>query len=356
MADPALEKDRDTPGFKVLIGGAELPAEIALDVLEVEVSHAVEGADVFTVAFNNWSSEDQEFKYFDSDLLRPGAEVEVRAGYVDDLETLIEGEVTALEPEFHVDGMPTLKVRGYDRLHRFRRGRRTRTFVDVKDSDVAARVARELGLRPEVEDTEVVHEYVLQDNRSDIDFLLERARRIRYELIIRDGTLFFRAQANDEAEVVTLRYGFTLQSFYPCLNTLRQVSRVVVRGWDPKTKEPISAEAGRGDETTTMGGAELGVTATEQAFFETTSTLVHEPVFSTGEAAQIARGKFNDLTLEYVTGEALAIGEPRLRAGSVVELDGLGARFSGNYYVTTSCHRVSPDGYTTRFQVERNAA
>ena len=41
----------------------------------------------------------------------------------------------------------TLIVTGYDRLHRFRRGRHTRSFINIRDSELAESMARELSLR-----------------------------------------------------------------------------------------------------------------------------------------------------------------------------------------------------------------
>src|SRR5918911_920165 len=99
MPEPALQKERDAPSFKVLVGGSELPDEAALDVLGVSGSDYVEGAGSVTVTFNNWNSRTQEFKYIDGDLLAEGAEVEVKVGFVDDQKSLMRGEVTALEPE-----------------------------------------------------------------------------------------------------------------------------------------------------------------------------------------------------------------------------------------------------------------
>jgi len=356
MADPALEMVRDSPGFKILIDGAELPEDALLDVLDVKVCDYVEGAHTFHVTFNNWDSDLQDYKWFEKDLLREGAGVEIRVGFVDSVEALLEGEITCLEPEFHETETPTLKVSGYDKLHRLRRGRKSRTFAGMKDSEIAEQIARDLNLTPRVEDSSVVHDYVFQYNQSDLDFLLERARRIRYELIIRDGTLLFRRAANDESGVLAVTYGQTLQSFYPRLSTLGQVSEFVVLGWDPKTKEPIEGRAGAGSETTKMGASRLGVTTAEQAFFATESFLVEKPTFSTGEARQIAEARFEDMSMRFITGEGEAIGDPGIRAGQVVELLGLGPRFSGLYYVTASEHRIDPEtGYTTRFSVERNA-
>jgi phage protein D len=355
MAEPAFEQTRDTPGFKVLVRGSELPAEAALDLMEVTVSDYVEGASLFTLTFNNWNGQQQEFKWLDDTLLNEGTPIEVRIGFVDHFESLIVGEVTALEPEFHDSEAPTLRLHGYDLLHRLRRGRKTRSFTNMKDSQIAEQVASNLNLRAQVEDTQVVHEYVLQDNLTDIDFLLQRARRIRYEVLVQDKTLLFRKAANDQGQVVELTYGQTLRAFYPRLNTLQQVSEVRVQGWDPKTKQTLVGRARQGDESTRMGGTQLGVSISEQAFFPTQRAIVDTPVFSTGEATQIAKGKFNDMTVEFITGEGVAVGNTALRAGRVITLQGLGQRFSGLYYLTSSTHVIDQAGYTTRFTVQRNA-
>lgn len=355
MADPALDQPRDAPHFKVLVGGSELPVETAVDIIEVKVSDYVEGAGTFTVTFNNWDSETQEFKWIDKDLLSEGREIEVKAGYVDDLKSLIKGEVTALEPEFPDDQAPVLKIQGYDRLHRFRRGRKTRSFVQMKDSDIATQIARDLGLGADADDTQVQHEYVLQSNQTDIDFLLERARRINFEVTVKDKTLHFRKAANDQSRVVLLQYGLTLQSFYPRLSTIGQVGEVVVKGWDALTKKPIEAKSQPGDEVSKMSGKKLGASISGEVFQKAERVIVDKPVYSTGEAQQMARGKFNEMTNDFVTGEGTSIGDAGIRAGSVVELQKLGERFSGLYYITSSTHTVGPGGYITRFTVARNA-
>ncbi|HEX8475979.1 MAG TPA: contractile injection system protein, VgrG/Pvc8 family [Pyrinomonadaceae bacterium] len=355
MSEPALEQDRDAPQFKVSVAGSELPVETAVDILEVRASDYVEGAGTFTVTFNNWDSDKQEFKWIDETLFSEGTEIEVKLGYVDLLSSIIKGEVTAIEPEFHDAEAPTLKIHGYDLLHRFRRGRKTRSFVNMKDSQIAEQVARDLNLRAEVDDTQITHEYVLQSNLTDIDFLLERARRINYEVAVKDKTLLFRKAANDKDKVVSLDFGLTLKSFYPRLNTIRQVSEVVVQGWNAMTKEAIVGTARKGDEATT-NGTKLGVAISEQAFSSAKTVMVDKPIFSEGEATQIAKGKFNEMADDYITGEGLSIGNTDIRAGAVVELKGLGTRFSGRYYITSSTHTVGRTGYLTRFTVSRNAA
>jgi uncharacterized protein len=356
MADPINDKERSIPDIKVLLDGVKVPLELDVDIIEATVCDHVTGASWFCVNFSIWDSDKQEFKYLDEGRFKEGSKLEIRLGYDEsEVVNLIKGEVTALEPEYGESESPTLRVEGYDSLHRFRRGKKTKSYLRQKDSDIARKIASDLKLSAVVEDTEIQHEYLLQNNLSDIDFLLERARRIRYELIIEDGQLIFRKAANNKDRAVTLELGLTLRSFYPRLSTMSQVSEVLVQGWDMKTKSAITGRARSGDVVSKMKGQQLGANITEDAFFATKDIIIDKPIFSEGEANQIARGKFNDMAVEFITGEGTAIGNSDIRAGKVIELVKLGQRFSGFYYVTSATHMIDQTGYNTKFTVERTS-
>ena len=62
-------------------------------------------------------------------------------------------------------------------------------FVDQKDSDIVKRIGEEAGLTVHATNSKVVHPYLLQAGRTDLDFLIERARRIQFELVMLDGEL-----------------------------------------------------------------------------------------------------------------------------------------------------------------------
>ena len=352
-----MVQENTTPESKILINDKEIPPELKVDVLEVVVCHYIEGPDTFDLTINMLNSEDQQFKWIDNDKFKPGNEIEIQMGYVDNFETMIVGEITALHPKYFNNEAPQLNVQGFDRLHRFRRGRKARSFLEMKDSQIAEQIARDMGLTSEVEDTEIVHIYILQNNLSDIDFLLERARRIRYEVVVQDQKLIFRKAANHLGKTVTLEYMRDLKYFYPRLSTVQQVSEVKVRGWNPATKEAILGVARSGDETTKMEGSEIGPDITESAFGKTTASIVNMPVDSQAEAEQIAKAKFNDIAIELISGEGEAVGNMAIRAGFTMELKGLGGQFSGLYYIKRSEHRLSPQiGYITKFEVIRNAS
>ncbi|WP_159393759.1 phage late control D family protein [Streptomyces sp. NRRL F-5755] len=289
-----------------------------------------------------------------AELFQEGNAVSIELGYVRDLQPMFDGEITSISPVFPETGTATVRVEGHTRLHWLRGSPRTRTFLDVTDSEIAEQIATDLGLTADVADTGTKHPYILQFNQTDLAFLTERARAIHFELTVRGRVLVLRRAGNDESRSHTLVWGQNLRGFTPTMNTLDQVGKVVVRGYDPATKKRISGESGAG--AAAMGGSRTGADVAARAFGrrrEETRTDV--PVASQEEADQLARALYEERALRFVTGTGSSIGLPGLRAGRTVELCGLGPQFSGLYYLTRSTHTIDRGGYRTTFSVKRNA-
>ncbi len=342
--------------FEVRIGGAALPAAAAADLTEVSVLEDVEAPSMFTLRLVNWDQEKIRVSWSDDKLFAEGGEVEVRMGYVGKLETLIAGEITGLEPEFDADRVPMLTVRGYDRGHRLLRGRKTRTFLDQSDSEIAAQVVREAGLSAKVKNTGVKRPYVAQHNQTDMEFLREIAGRNGYEVVVEAKDLHFRPHRNGERPTLKLARTADLLRFSPRLSTVALAGGVEVRGWDPKSKKAVVAKAKPGDELARMDGDATGPKVADQRFGPAVAASVERPVSAQAEAEAVARGRFREMGLSFVTGDGLCIGRTDLRAGRVADVDGLGKRFSGSYYVTSTVHSYAPGrGYRTAFRFRRNA-
>jgi hypothetical protein len=54
-----------------------------------------------------------------------------------------------------------------------------------------------------------------------------------------------------------------------------------------------------------------------------------------------------------LTGSGNTIGDPRIKAGSVLRLEGLGEQFGGLYRVTSAKHTIDGGGYHTSFNVRK---
>jgi phage protein D len=354
------------PTFEVALNGVRLAPEVAAAVTSVVVTHEPDSLDHFTLSVANEFPELPFTHGGNAGLFDEGNSVTIKLGYVDALEQVFDGEVTRVTPDFPEQETPTITIEGHSRLHWLRGATRTRTFQDVKDSDIASQIAGEAGLQADVEATTTTHPYVMQVNQSDFDFLLERARRIRYTLLVQGKTLVFRKPADGKPKTYTLIWGdpqrafepdqqtLPLLRFRPTLDATAPAATVTVRGQDPSTREAIVGTGTGGDEDDQSGTS--GAQVAKKAFTRPNDAAVVDlPVVSQAEADEIAKALFNHRTLRLVTGTGACIGMPAVRAGIVMELDGLGPRFGGAYLVTRSTHRLDDTGYQTSFSVRRGA-
>jgi phage protein D len=344
------------PSFGVKLNGQPLVADVSMWVANVMIEEDLELPAMFTLELISREEEHGTFGWADEDRLALGSSIELSMGYGDDREQLIIAEITALEPTFSTAGPPTLIVRGYDKRHRLNTTRRTRSFVDQKDSDIAAQIGSDVGLTVDATDSGVTHAYVLQADQTDLEFLQGRARRMRYELAMDGETLVFRPVANADSDVVTLTLDDDLFEFRPRMS-LVPLTGIQLRAWDPKEKQVITSSAKSGDEVSKMDGAQSSAAQADVVVGANVESVVRMPVMSQAEADQIALARFNNAALDFIRGDGRARGRTDIRAGRVIRLDDLGDRFSGQYYVTSAVHRYTRrEGYLTDFRAQRNAS
>jgi phage protein D len=206
-----------------------------------------------------------------------------------------------------------------------------------------------------VESTSVTYDHVLQNNQSNYDFLIERAKRIGYEVKYDydEDAVLFRASKESETASTTYEYNEGLTSFNIRLRTLIGGSTVEVRGWDTTEASDLSSEATSGDENSTMGGDDSGFdySSTVQ---DSSMVITDEFVYDSDDADAIAKGIYNLRLKEFMRGEGfLNKGDYTLRAGQTVEIDGISDTFNGTYYVVGTTHVINKSEYTTTFIVRK---
>jgi phage protein D len=340
----------DTTGLQsqvyVKVDGQDAPDDFVANLLEVSVESSLHLPDVATLVVN-----DPHGDWADDERLGPGKSIHIAAKVTNDPQRLFEGEVVELEPEY-VPGKQRLVLRAFDRMHRLSRGRHVRTFQNVTDGDLITRIAREVGLKASVGETAEVHAYVLQDNKTNLEFLRDRAATLGYLLYVRGETLHCELPDSD-AGPLELSWGKNLGEFHPRLTTVGQTESATVRGWDPATRQEIvgRAQKGRGAPRTRDG--RTGGTLAHGAFNMSAESLVTDrPVRSQAEADRLAQTILDRVASNFIQAEGVASGHPGLIAGASIRLSGLGSRFDGTYFVTGATHVYGhEEGYATHFFV-----
>ncbi len=338
----------DTPDLShvsIKIEGQLASPDVAEDLLEVVVDHSLHLPSMFTLRLLN-----HDMKWLRDETFREGKKVEIFYGERSRFK-LCHGKIAGLEPELDVE-YPMLVVRGYDLSHKLYRGRQRRSFSQVTDADLARRLAGEAGLRPgTIDSTSEVHEYVFQNNQTNAEFLLERARRLGYELWVEEDALHFR-RPQPNGQPVALAWGETLLSFRPRLSTVEQVGEVEVRGWDPKQKRGVIGRATRGQGAPQTGISQPGANIAAQAWGEAKLAIVDQFVRSPSEAEGVAQATLDELASVFVEADGTCTPNGDIVPGRQVQVDGVGSRFNGTYYVTQVIHEwTTGQGMITQFTV-----
>ena len=401
---PLATESRDAggfyvPRFEVKIEGAGLPRDVLRDVLSLSYHDSVSELDGFELVVTNWDAATRRFKYVGSEtakdldkndatalrykLFEPcNKEVTVNMGYRDGLRTMLTGSFTTMEPNFPSSGGPTLSVRGLNVLHQLRRKPYTWAWEKKKDSEIAKELStlsdeethnKRFPLPVEIDDKakdlEVQMPYIAQQNQTDIDFLFSRARERGYVMFImeqqklKNGTvrprrLYFGPSHGGKGVVLRdvvfeLEWGRALLEFKPTLTTANQVRSVTVRGWDRAAKKAI-------EEKVDLDDAELNRNRDLHRLLKSCDphddVVVNEPMFTKEAAKARARALLQERSKGLVKASATTVGLPDLRAGQLVSIVGVGARFSGTYFITDTTHSIGESGYTTQFNCQREVA
>ncbi len=328
--------------ISIKIEGTLVAEEVVGDLLSVVVDHSLHLPSVFSIRLYN-----RDMRWLENTTFREGKQVEISFG--EPPVKLLAGKIASLEPELDQTD-PALVVRGYDLSHRLYRGRHRRSFNNVTDSDLVRQLAQEGQLRlGTVESTSEVHEYVFQNNQTNAQFLMERARRIGFELWVDCDTLHFRRPAANAAPV-RLVWGENLRRFCPRLATAEQVNEVQVRGWDPRRKDAVVGRATRGQGEPRIGVDRPGSEIARQSWGEAKYAVVDQFICSPAQADNLAQATLDEMASAFVQADGVCDGNADVAPAKQVQIEGVGNRFSGTYYVTQVVHEWSKDfGLKTNF-------
>ena len=267
-----------------------------------------------------------------------------------DGENVFNGEIMEAVATVDRSGRSIVTIQALNRAYRLTLEKRTRTFDGRSDADIARQLALESGLQAETgTDVLIQHDHVYQQNQTDLEFLMERASRIGYDVFVDQTTLHFRRRRASLPTAIGCRpEAVLLHAFLVKLSSASSAVEVSVRGWDPVKKEPI------------IGKARQDVIALSAATSNTdprpTVDLGFVEALQTGATSYAAAaGTLSALTARNLSSEMRVEGSASLRAREAVILQGAGSAFDGEYYITQTSHRLGGlgDGWHTLLRLVR---
>jgi phage protein D len=341
-----------SPAFEVLVDTKNILRE-GVAITNISVDTTVEPkADSFSFTVTNaFDLVKRDFQWVDQ-YFALGKKVEIKMGYTDKLITIFNGIITKVNFSYPSDSNPTITVTGMDITFLMMIGNNSITWQKKKYSDVVKEIAAKYTSDMKVDDTAQVIDAISQNSKHDFEFLTNLAKDMNYDFFVVGKTLYFRKPLKDMAPVVTLTWGKNLRSFSTEMNLSSQVSKVVVRGWEPKTQKVIVATA---DKVFKLGSNSKTGSDIMKTLGADTTKYIQSNVSSMKEAQDQADAALNKRAMEFISGDGESIGIPEIRAGRYIKLPGVGEIFNEPLYLTSVVHKINASGYLTSFKVRGNA-
>ncbi|QRN93101.1 hypothetical protein JRI60_28275 [Archangium violaceum] len=292
-----------------------------------------------------------DLAFEDESIIRLGASISIYSGDEAAPREIFRGLITGLEASFEGANVPELLVLAEDALQRARLARRTKVYDDLSIDSLAREVAARLNMRPVISGFSGSIGTQVQLNESDLAFL----RRL---LSAHDGDLQVVGEELHVSPRKDVRRGVVELALYSQLHRARvivdlahQVTEVTATGWNALAGRRVSG-LGTG-ENLGPGSGRRGANVLRDTLGERSEHLGDVPATTDEEARAIATAAFDQRARRFVCVEGTAEGNPALRVGTHVSLQGMGRRYDNTYYVVRACHRYDlARGYETDFEAE----
>jgi uncharacterized protein involved in type VI secretion and phage assembly len=326
----------------VKIAGTDLP----LDAVErVEVRNFTGLPDMATIRI-----ADPEGKETSAPRFKIGDPVEIRLGKSADAAPapIFKGEIVASEVEFTTSSA-LISFRAYDQSHRLQRNRRSLTFQDQTTSDIVKKVLQAAGIQPgTIDATTTVHKFMQQSMETDLSFLKRLAAMDNCEVGVADGKGYLAQRRNGAGTTPVFKWRDNAVSFRPRMTSAQQHESVTVQSYDPQTKETFTATV---SEPTAVAPAAQDARKAGSSFGPSELLIADRVVTSAAEAKQLAQSALDSLAGGSFEAEGIMHGNPAVKAGGKLKIEGFQKPFDGEYECTSVTHIYGAGDYRTKFSI-----
>nr|BFF36455.1 VgrG-related protein [Tenacibaculum mesophilum] len=337
-------KSADLVTFKILIEGEELSKQY--EVKNITVSKEVNKIPTAQIILIDGEASQRDFKLSNEELLIPGKEIEITAGYHSDEETIFKGIVIKHNLRIRASSAQLI-VECKDEAVKMTVGRKSKYFYESTDSDIFEEIIGNYGLAKEVESTNYNHAELVQYNASDWDFVVSRAQANGKLCFVDDGTITIAKPNVSQSEIETVTFGGSLLDFDAEIDARHQVKKVAAYSWNHADQEVVEIEGK--DPNVSLNG-NLSVSDLNKTIGLESMELRHGGVVTDTELQDWADAKWLFQQLAKVRGRVKFQGIPSVKPNTILKLEGVGDRFNGNVYVTGVQHVISEGNWIVNAQ------
>jgi Rhs element Vgr protein len=350
MADSPNKTAKDLVSYKILSGGSQI--KDIYQVFRITVDYALNIIPTAIISLIDGDVAEKDFVAANSDDFIPGQEIEIQAGYDGDTQTIFKGIVVSMRISLDAEQGSVLEITCRDKAILMTSTRKNAYYSKVKDSDIISTlVGNHSGLTADVDATEFEHTELVQYDSTDWDFMMIRADVNGLVASLQQGKVSVKKPDSNSSPVLSLNYGLDIIEFEANLNAVQQTNGIEAYGWDATSQAIVNSS---GSEPSTPGignisgkkiGSDLGV----DKEMLITSAQVDKTLLKSWADARLMKTRLSSLT-----GSATFLGSSLVFPNSIIQIAGVGDRFSGQAFVSAVTHLIYEGKWTTeiRFGME----
>ncbi|ARS39418.1 hypothetical protein CA265_07025 [Sphingobacteriaceae bacterium GW460-11-11-14-LB5] len=321
--------------FSIKVNGQALSD--AVGILEIVVTNLVNAIPKARVVVMDGSAAAQNFELSNGTDFIPGAEIEIAAGYNGENEVIFSGLIISQTIKANESGSQ-MEIECRDKAVKLTAGRKNKIWENTSDADAITDLAGQNGITADIDGLDLQHKQLVQFNCSNWDFIVTRAELNSALIITEAGKLSIALPDAGQEITATYTYGSEIYDFEAQMDARTQYPQVITKNWNytsQEVKEETSTAKSLPQQGNISGDDLSGVLGWED------NSLYHSGNVAEQESAEWASAQLFRSRLNRLIGNFRVQGDHKLKPGIIVELLGIGERFSGKCWVTGVIHSYS---------------
>lgn len=316
-------------------------------VASILVSKEVNRISFAKLAVYDGDAAAQDFKVSNEDTFKPGAEIEITAGYHSDETSIFKGIILRHSLKIRSNGSPLLMLDCRDKAVKMTVARKNKYFYDKKDSEAVEEIAGTYQLETDIEATTAQHEAIVQFDSTDWDFIVSRMEANGKLCYVDAGKITAKKPDFSSAPVLDAVFGSTILEFDADLDARNQYQAMKAKTWDYSSQAITSVDAAEPgfEENGNISSSDIGSVLSIAEYDVFSGEDVKED-----ELQSLADARLQKARMSRCRGRVKFRGFGDVNPGDLINIGGVGDRFNGKVFVSGLRHEIVNGNWSTDVQ------
>lgn len=335
----------DVCTFTILSEGKELSR--TYHVVSIVVMRELNRIPSATITLIDGEAAKETFEISDKDELIPGKNLEIKAGYRSNEESIFKGIVIKHSIKIRKNSN-FLIVECRDKAVKATIQPQSRYFREQSDSQIIEDLIRQNGLEKDIQTTSFKYKQLVQYNTTDWDFILQRADLNGFFCVVEDGKIIAKAPNFSQEPVVNVQFGSTILELDAEIDARTQYKTIKNLAWNHSEQTVSEAEAQNPNIQLNgnIGFSDLAKTIDLKEF-----TLKNGGKLSETELKNRATAELQKSQLTKIKGRVRLQGIPALKPSKLIQINGIGERFKGKAFISAVRHQIASGNWEADVQI-----